>query len=277
MIDLQPFIEQGGEELAPYLIAIDQFIEKEKISPSRKKSPLRAKPPDVYLRNMLTVAILNRLHRPLFLETKRRLIVLPACLKAYHPWKCQSQKQGKASVCTKCHPDCRVCASMERFADSQTTIVFEPGNLKKYLKAAKEQPGSVGIVGVACVLTLLSGFDQTIKQELPTQGVFLNYSSCKHHWADPPYNTNYSLNRLACVLGQAEQAEGLDIKGETYLLGDPFGSPADFYARLDRLAEQFEKYYLPQLCAVTDSPDLFATSRVVMQALIPDLITRNAT
>ena len=276
MIDLQPFIEQGQKELAVYLLAINQFVEKENNSPGRKKSPLRAKSPDVYLRNMLAVAILNRLHRPLFLQTQRRLIVLPACLKAYHPWKCQSRKEGKASVCAKCHPDCHVFSSMERFADSRTTIVLEPGNLKKYLKATKEQPGTVGIVGVACVLTLLSGFDQTIKQGLPTQGIFLNYSSCKHHWADPPYNTNYSLNRLAGVLGKPEAAEKPNIKGETYLLGEPFGSPSDFYTRLDNLAEQFEKEYLPQVYATTDSSDLFAISRTVMQILTPDLITRNA-
>jgi len=276
MIDLMPFIERGKEELASYLVPIDKFIEKEKVSPSRKKSPLRAKPVDVYLRNMLAVAVLNRMQRPLFLETKRRLVVLPACLKACHPWKCQSKKEGKARVCIRCHPECSVGTSMERFADDRTTIVLEPGNLRKYLKAAKEQPGTVGIVGVACVLTLLSGFDQTIKLELPTQGVFLNYSSCKHHWADPPYNTNFSLNRMAQVLGKAEAEEGFDIKGETYLLGQPHGSPIDFYAHLDKLAEQFEKEYLPQLCPIVDSSNLFAASRIVLQSLIPDLITRNA-
>ncbi len=280
MINVKPFIELGQQKLAPYLSGISQFVEHPEKHPKYGSPALRRKPPEIYLRNMLAVGVLSKLNRRAFLETKSCIIVLPDCLKNYGGWTCSKDDPGNAPECMQCNPDCLVFKSMERFADNRTGIFLEPENLKKFFEDIIRQNGTVGVVGVACMLTLLSGFKTTLSLKLPTQGVFLNYASCGHHWADPPYNTSYSFRRMARILDKNNnrscQPDRFSGRGETYSLERSPNSPDDFYRRLDELATVFEKDYLP--CFYNNQPDadLYAISLKVLNAIVPDLITRDS-
>ncbi|MDD4051341.1 MAG: DUF116 domain-containing protein [candidate division Zixibacteria bacterium] len=277
MLKLTPYLRIGGNLLAPYLDGIDNFVACQADSSWKEPDPLRLKPAETYLRNALTVGILNLLHRQAFLATDRRVIVLPACLKDYGDWDCVAAEGETPRECARCHPGCTINETVERFADERTTVLIEPEDLTATLAEIKGKNGTIGVAGVACVLTLLSGFDRTIKLQLPTQGVFLNYSSCGHHWADPAYNTDYSLGRLARVLGKdiCDPGHSGDGRGETYSLERPHFSPDDFYQRLDYLAAVFADDYLPFFRQANPSADLYGLSRDVLKALVPDLITRD--
>ena len=277
MLKLTPYLRLGGNLLAPYLDGIDNFVACQSSDSWKEPDPLRLKPTETYLRNALTVGILNLLHRQAFLAADRRVIVLPACLKDYGDWDCVAAEGKTPWECDRCHPGCTINETIERFADERTTVLIEPEDLTTSLAEVKGKNGEVvGVAGVACVLTLLSGFDRTIKLELPTQGVFLNYSSCAHHWADPAYNTSFSLTRLAAVMGKDNR--DLDHpgagRGETYFLERPHFSPDDFYHRLDYMAAVFAADYLPFFRQANPAADLYALSRDILKTIIPDLITR---
>jgi len=279
MIDINPFLHTGRLQLAPYIAGVNDFIRKVRKDPKTNADSLRLKPPDIYSRNMLAVGVLNRLNRESFLKTKKKVIVLPDCLKNYGEWTCCKADTGIATECTQCTDECLVFESVERFADENTALVLEPDDLQKYLADIKAgAPTEVGVVGVACALTLLSGFQRTLKLKMPTQGVFLNYSSCAHHWAEPAYNTNYSFVRMGWVLGKNGDNEpgGFGQKGETYTLEKSPLTPEDFYLRLDELAEQFEKEYYPLFQQAFPEADPFQLHLEVMQAIVPDLITRDS-
>ncbi len=280
MIDLNPFIELGLQQLRIYLSGIEEFIRNPAGQPRVGSQELRQKPPSVYLRNMLTVGVLSLLTRDAFLKTEKRLIVLPECLKNYGEWSCCKADSEGAAVCTQCNSDCIVFESMERFADGNTEIVLEPDDLEDYLRRIIERDGHVGVVGVACALTLLSGFKTSLSLKLPTQGVFLNYASCGHHWANPPYNTSYSLRRLARVLGREDRFElgeiGSSGTGQTYSLIRRPNSPDDFYARLDKLADLFKRNYLPRFQHYRPDADIYDICLNTLKALVPDLITRDS-
>ncbi|MCP4566295.1 MAG: DUF116 domain-containing protein [FCB group bacterium] len=279
MIDISSFLHTGQLELAPYITGVNEFISKVRKDPNSKADSLRLKPPEVYCRNMLAVGVLNRLNRELFLQTTKRVIVLPDCLKNYGEWTCCKADTGIATECTQCTDECLVFESVERFADENTAIVLEPDDLKKYLSGIKEAaPSDVGVIGVACALTLLSGFQRTLDLQMPTQGVFLNYSSCAHHWAEPAYNTNYSFTRMGWVLDKNGNGEPGDSNhsGETYTLEKSPLTPEDFYMRLDELAEQFEKEYYPNFRKAFAQADPFELQVEVMRAIVPDLITRDS-
>ncbi len=277
MIDLKPFIQQGRAELEPYIAGIDDFVARQNES-SKPKSDLRLRLPDAYIRNMLAVGVLSHIMRTAFLETNRRLIVLPACLKSYGDQECCKIEVEGAHTCAQCNPDCIIFDTVEHFVDDSTKLVLEPDDLGDYLGMARKKHGTVGVVGVACVLTMLSGFEQTLKHKLPTQGVFLNYSSCLHHWADPPFNTCYSLRRMAWVLGKDVSGVTDDIRnrGVTYSLERAPLTPDDFYRKLDKLADSFEQDYLPLFRAEFSHADIFEISHAVRCALVPDLITRDS-
>ena len=227
---------------------------------------------------MMAVGVLNRLHREAFQKTTKRVIVLPDCLKNYGEWTCCKADTGIATECTQCNSDCLVFESVEQFADDHTSLVLEPEDLKRYLKDTKKKSGTVGVVGVACALTLLSGFKHTLALQLPTQGIFLNYSSCAHHWAEPAYNTNYSFKRMGYVLGKNSNPdfEGSGNRGETYTLEKSSLSPNDFYKRLDALVERFAADYLPAFNEANPDADLFSLSKEILQTIVPDLITRDS-
>lgn len=277
MIDLRPFIQQGRAELEPYIAGIDDFVARQN-EYSKPKSDLRLRPADAYIRNMLAVEVLGRIMRSAFLETERRLIVLPACLKSYGDQECCKIEVEGAHTCAQCNPECIIFDTVEHFIDDQTKLVLEPDDLGDYLSMVRKTHGTVGVVGVACVLTMLSGFEQTLKHKLPTQGVFLSYSSCLHHWADPPFNTCYSLRRMARVLGKDVSGVTDDIRsrGVTYSLERAPLTPDDFYRKLDKLADSFEQDYLPLFRAESPDADIFDISHAVRCALVPDLITRDS-
>lgn len=277
MIDLGLFIQRGRAELEPYVSGIDDFVACQN-EHSRPKSELRLRPAHAYIRNMLAVGVLGRIMRPAFLETTHRLIVLPDCLKNYSDWECGKVKIDGAHTCAQCHPECIVFNTVGYFVDDQTSLVLEPDDLGDYLGKTKNRYGTVGVVGVACVLTILSGFEQTLKHRLPTQGVFLNYSSCSHHWADPPYNTCYSLRRMAWTLGKDISSVTDDLRDRrvTYSLERGPLTPTDFYSRLDMLAGLFETDYLPSIRAELPRADIYEMSHAIRCALVPDLITRDS-
>jgi hypothetical protein len=279
MIDVAPFIQLGKDRLAPYLTGVPVFIDKLGAKGGLKKTKLRAKPPETYIRNMLAVGVLSRIMRPAFRETDRRVIVLPECLKKYgEETCCKADLGGGLYTCGQCNSDCIVFESVERFVDSRTTLVLEPDDMDVYFADLHKSYGAVGIVGVACALTMLSGFQRTLKHKHPTQGVFLNYASCGHHWAKPGYNTSYSLKRMAWVLNGSGSDIPDDIRGrgETYSMEKSDLSPDDFYRHLDNLSELFMEDYYPQLRIGSPDLDLYALCEKIRDLLVPDLITRDS-
>ncbi len=295
MIDIGPLITRTSNIMAPYLSGIAHYLDQQACRCHNPEDKLIQKPREAYVRNLLAVAILSHLQRDEFLRCEKRVIILPECLKNYDDTTCcKGELPGGVSECTMCNADCLVFHSMDQFTDDRTAMYLEPDDLLAFLTEYKKRHGRVGVVGVACVLTLLSGFARTIALKLPTQGVFLNYSSCAYHWASPGFNTNYSFERMAQVLGKSAftQPTFRHVKAPTYCLEDDVNTATDFYDKLDTLCVEFEEYYLPKIkrkvlagTGRSDTPDfpqqpvgdpdLFELSDVVLKAIVPDLITRD--
>jgi len=278
MIDVTPFIETAGRKLAPYLYGVESFLAELGSAGKMEPTALRSRRPEEYIRNILTVGILNRLHRSAFLGTKRRVIVLPECLKAYSGQTCGRIDEGNAKSCTQCNVDCLVFETVERYANDYTRVVLEPENLGRFFEDIIAPSDPVGVVGVACVLTLLSGFETTIKYRLPTQGIFLNYAGCDHHWMKPGINTSFSFRRMASILGDGRNDEpdpGHD-RGPTYSLEKAPLSPDDFYRCLDEISREFEKHWLPQFIRFFGHDDIFGLSLEIRRIIVPDLISRDS-
>lgn len=280
MIDLNEYIRKGQTVLAQYIKGVPGFIHNLDQPGQLATSSLRSKEPEIYIRNMLAVGILNRINRQPFLQSERKIIVLPDCLKNYGEQVCCKIDNGNESACTQCYDDCIVFETVERFGNGHTSVVLEPEDMDRYFRKTRIEYGTVGVAGIACALTLLSGFQKTLKHGHPTQGVFLNYSSCAHHWSNPGQDTSFSFQRLRQVLENRTQPElvsrsASEVAGyPTYSLSGEGRTPNNFYRTLDRLADEFEADFLP--CYVNSNPtaDLFELSLEIIDDLVPEIITR---
>lgn len=278
MTTIDSFIAIGRQILQPYTEGVSAFVESLDCEGGLEKTKLRAKSPDEYIRNMLAIGVLSHIHRDAFLKASHRILVLPDCLKNYGEEACCKADLGNATACTMCNSNCLVFEVMDRYDDARTTIVLEPDDMDAYFRDARAKYESVGIVGVACALTMLSGFHYTLKYKMPTQGVFLNYAGCSHHWANPGINTNFSYKRMAWVLGMPDAGEP-DVRrrqGATYNLEGNGLSVTDFYEKLDELSLQFEAELLPQFKQQFPDNDLFDLSFEISKAIVPNLITRDS-
>ena len=270
-MDLDNFIDLGRSHLTPYLGRLDEYLTQlpESGSSDRDDIDFLSTPPEKYIRNLLCVSVLNRIYRDEFLKTDRKMIVLPECLKDYGPDTCCRIKRKNFAECTQCLPDCHVNIVDESFVNRKTEMILEPDDTDLMAADLRQKHGTVGIVGVACVLTLAPGFKDTLKYKHPTQGVFLNYSSCKYHWAPKsPYNTRFSLARLAHVLDRIPPEQKFDppLDGETYSLENQPGSTERLYEILDELAEQFYQKLLPTYQNIEN--DIYETGLTIIDDIL---------
>lgn len=72
-------------------------------------------------------------------------------------------------------------------------------NFSKFLKTLQNNR-ETGVVGVGCVLNLLSKAYEMISMGIPSQFIFLDYNGCQKHWPDIDQPTDLNVKELLNVL-----------------------------------------------------------------------------
>lgn len=129
---------------------------------------------------MVGAEILNRAFRKEFLNTHTKLVLLPACMRAQNEEACRMQDSPEGYLCARCTPACNV-SELDRLGEEQGYEVrIIPHESSAFTKHAQDR-GPIGIVGIACVLTLISGGWKARELGLVPQCVLLDYCGCKNH------------------------------------------------------------------------------------------------
>lgn len=147
-----------------------------------------------YHLNMVGAEILNRAYREEFLKTKEKRLLLPACMRLNFN-NCRAKKTNNGYVCNKCNRLCTV---------NEYTKLGEKYNFKVYIvhhessafTKEKISNNHIGIIGVACVLNLISGGWKAKNLGFIPQCVLLDYCGCKNHWHENGIVTSINYNRL---------------------------------------------------------------------------------
>lgn len=134
-----------------------------------------------YHLNMLGAEIMNRLYREDFEKRPRKAIILPGCMNS-NDKKCRAKAESLGHVCTFCNPKCNVFKISEEYEDYEVYIVSHESTAFK--GAEKEDQEELGIIGVTCVLNLISGGWKSKNLSIPPQCVLLEHVACKSHWLD---------------------------------------------------------------------------------------------
>jgi len=150
---------------------------------------------------MLGTEILNRAYRTRYQNTRRRLAIVPPCLRARPDAHCQAVQTPLGARCSGCTPACPI-HQMTRLGEKHgVPVVSIPDDQLTQLCLASGQAGSqLGVVGVACALRNWSAGWEAEKLGLNAQGMLLDYPGCQKHWMQPGVTTQANLDEFENLL-----------------------------------------------------------------------------
>jgi hypothetical protein len=155
-----------------------------------------------YHLNMIGTEIMNRAFREAFLDTERKAVLVPPCMKGQADDKCQARSTPFGARCAGCTPGCRVHQLTKLGEKHGFEVLLMPDELSIFSTGAVKpvEDDAVGIVGISCVLTNASGGWETKDLGIPTQGVLLDYCGCRYHWHKEGIPTDINVGQLLRVL-----------------------------------------------------------------------------
>jgi len=195
------------DKLGAYTRNVNPFIEKAKTEYKKREDYGLATRKEIeYHFNMIAAEILNRALRDKFMDAKRKVVLLPTCMRIADDHTCKAKLEGSEKKCISCNPQCNVGKVNASLKAHRIDVYLIPhsSNFSKTLKRWKEVP-DVSLVGVACVLNLLLGGYEMISLGIPSQCVYLDFCGCKKHWDKKGIPTSLNTKRLLHVLGAKEQ------------------------------------------------------------------------
>jgi hypothetical protein len=157
-----------------------------------------------YHLNMVGAELLNRAYAPAFAATRKKAVLVPACLRARGA-ACPGTLSAGNLACTSCTPGCRIAAlqTLGRRHGFAVVVVSHASEFDRWTENPALKDG-VGMVGVACVLNLLGGGWKATKAGIPAQCVFLDAAGCRAHWHEKGVPTDLDFERLLGALGVRE-------------------------------------------------------------------------
>jgi hypothetical protein len=163
---------------------------------------------DEYLMNIVGAEILNKSLKKSFSQASKRVVLLPTCMCKPDNGQCKAIFAEIEGKCTGCSKNCVVNIIKKQVEDKDTTValITHSSSFSKVLQKYENQ-SSVALVGIACVLNLLTGGYELKRLNIPAQCVFLNYSGCKKHWTKDGVPTNLYIEQLKQILAQKEETK----------------------------------------------------------------------
>lgn len=160
-----------------------------------------------YHLNMVGAEIMNRAYSQEFLKTKKKKLLLPACMTYRPKGECRAKYISQGYICMECSDKCTVNKLTKIGNKFEFEVLIIPHESSAF-KNVKFHYGEVGIVGVACVLNLMSGGWKARRLNLVPQCVILDYCGCKNHWHDEGVVTNININKLRKIFRVPGTGEG---------------------------------------------------------------------
>ena len=152
-----------------------------------------------YHLGMLGSEVMSRAQRERFLATRRRIVIVPPCMRALPDGQCKAVNTPLGARCQACTPACRINQATKLGQKRGFEVYMIPDQLARIGTAGGKAVGGVGMVGVSCALTNWSGGLDADKIGVPAQGVLLDYVGCSYHWDEHGIPTEVNLRQLAAV------------------------------------------------------------------------------
>ncbi len=155
-----------------------------------------------YHLNMVGAEIMNRIYHAGFMGRKEKVLLLPHCMTKPSAGKCQARSTGRGYVCTGCSADCQVnsLTRLGKKKNFQVRIVPHESSIASTKTDDSLFPENAGVIGVSCVLNLISGGWMLVEKGVAPQCVLLDYCGCKNHWHEDGISTALNEKQLMKIL-----------------------------------------------------------------------------
>ncbi len=154
-----------------------------------------------YYLNMFAADVLNRGLKKGFAVTKKKVLLLPTCMRNEPATGCKAKSDGKELVCAACSAECNIGKVSSEMKKQGITSYLIPhsSEFSKFLVKWKDCPDT-SLIGVACVLNLITGGYEMKRLNISSQCVFLDYCGCKKHWDKDGISTSLNVSQLKKIV-----------------------------------------------------------------------------
>ncbi|MCL5995637.1 MAG: DUF116 domain-containing protein, partial [Chloroflexi bacterium] len=154
----QDFSAASQHTLGKYTRNVDTFLAQSAGGYSRRyDAELVSRTPVEYHLGMLGTEILSRAYRERFVATRRRIVILPPCMRAKPDGACQATPSPLGAVCQSCTPQCHVNMVTQLGKKHGYEVYMIPDQLRRIGAEAGRSVRGLGLIGVSCALTNWSG------------------------------------------------------------------------------------------------------------------------
>ena len=198
----EKFTEEANYSLGSYVENLASFHQKSlKDYKFREDYFFVNRRQNEYFLNMLAAEILNRELKKNFIKTSKKVVLLPTCMRNEPTSGCKAKSDGKELVCTSCSGDCNIgnISSEMRKNGITSYLIPHSSDFSKFLVKWKDCTDT-SLIGVACVLNLITGGYEMKRLNISSQCVFLDYCGCKKHWDKEGFPTSMNLNQLKNII-----------------------------------------------------------------------------
>jgi hypothetical protein len=152
-----------------------------------------------YYLYMIEFELVNRIHKNEFLGANYKIALLPYCLRETQD-NCKAEPDKIDYCCKGCLKGCHINHVSKLLRKNKVEpYIWRRSKLKPLLSDLVKAHGSVGVLGMACIVELVMGMRRCMKAHLPVVGIPLNANRCPR-WMDTFHETSVDLNALERLL-----------------------------------------------------------------------------
>jgi len=193
------FSDKGSRSFGKYLAGLSDF-RKTRLPEYKFREDyfLAGRRENEYLLNIFAAEVLNRSLKSGFSATKKKVLLLPTCMRTESKTDCKAKSDGKELVCTNCSKSCnigKVSAEMNKQGIT-TYLIPHSSDFSRFLAKWKDCPDT-SLIGVACILNLITGGYEMKRLNISSQCIFLDYCGCQKHWDKTGVATSLDVKQLS--------------------------------------------------------------------------------
>lgn len=187
------------DSLMKYIKNVNIYLRKYKEKHNNKEDIIYCGKGEIqYFFNMVSAEIMNQVYKEKFLNSSNKLIFLPACMRQTKK-ECLCKKSNKGYECIGCSQNCNVNI-LRKIGQARNVKIYIIPHETLLSNLESKENNKTGIIGVACVLNLVSGGWKAIRLGFIPQCVVLDYVGCSNHWLDKGMMTQINIDKLKNLL-----------------------------------------------------------------------------